>query len=115
MCMSLFFFSSRRRHTRLVSDWSSDVCSSDLWAIFQNESNVLGLYSTCLKSSGGRLACALSVMVKFSPNKSARTVAAAADCVACPPGKAGKGGSGQNDSHLSLMCLPIKLDGRSEK
>src|SRR5438046_5812607 len=28
--MVLFFFSSRRRHTRLVSDWSSDVCSSDL-------------------------------------------------------------------------------------
>src|SRR5438046_5924030 len=26
----MFFFSSRRRHTRLVSDWSSDVCSSDL-------------------------------------------------------------------------------------
>src|ERR1019366_616975 len=26
------FFSSRRRHTRLVSDWSSDVCSSDLFA-----------------------------------------------------------------------------------
>src|SRR5258706_4573696 len=25
-----FFFSSRRRHTELVSDWSSDVCSSDL-------------------------------------------------------------------------------------
>src|ERR1039457_7627468 len=25
-----FFFSSRRRHTRLVGDWSSDVCSSDL-------------------------------------------------------------------------------------
>src|SRR5258705_4872912 len=28
--MSLFFFSSRRRHTRCLSDWSSDVCSSDL-------------------------------------------------------------------------------------
>src|SRR6266480_1103461 len=26
----LFFFSSRRRHTRLTCDWSSDVCSSDL-------------------------------------------------------------------------------------
>src|SRR5215467_15231205 len=25
-----FFFSSRRRHTRLHGDWSSDVCSSDL-------------------------------------------------------------------------------------
>src|SRR5690242_4585869 len=26
---SFFFFSSRRRHTRLTCDWSSDVCSSD--------------------------------------------------------------------------------------
>src|SRR5688500_20225667 len=25
-----FFFSRRRRHTRLQGDWSSDVCSSDL-------------------------------------------------------------------------------------
>src|SRR6266480_5691003 len=29
-----FFFSSRRRHTRLTCDWSSDVCSSDLGASF---------------------------------------------------------------------------------
>src|SRR5262245_65390449 len=28
--LSRFFFSSRRRHTRCLSDWSSDVCSSDL-------------------------------------------------------------------------------------
>src|SRR5256885_2475386 len=27
---AFFFFSSRRRHTRLQGDWSSDVCSSDL-------------------------------------------------------------------------------------
>src|SRR5690554_7345052 len=27
----LFFFSSRRRHTRCGRDWSSDVCSSDLY------------------------------------------------------------------------------------
>src|SRR5438876_5476231 len=26
-----FFFSSRRRHTRWTGDWSSDVCSSDLY------------------------------------------------------------------------------------
>src|SRR5688500_20296206 len=32
MWSSLFFFSSRRRHTRLQGDWSSDVCSSDLEA-----------------------------------------------------------------------------------
>src|SRR5699024_12107626 len=31
MCiMFIFFFSSRRRHTRSKRDWSSDVCSSDL-------------------------------------------------------------------------------------
>src|SRR6266513_5477140 len=28
--MIIFFFSSRRRHTRSKRDWSSDVCSSDL-------------------------------------------------------------------------------------
>src|SRR5262245_12519840 len=27
--VGMFFFSSRRRHTRCLSDWSSDVCSSD--------------------------------------------------------------------------------------
>src|SRR5256885_9163782 len=31
----LFFFSSRRRHTRLQGDWSSDVCSSDLEVLAQ--------------------------------------------------------------------------------
>src|SRR5260370_22337051 len=30
--MLVFFFSSRRRHTRFKCDWSSDVCSSDLLA-----------------------------------------------------------------------------------
>src|SRR5438132_5413167 len=30
---SSFFFSSRRRHTRSLCDWSSDVCSSDLRAL----------------------------------------------------------------------------------
>src|SRR3712207_7148166 len=29
--LDMFFFSSRRRHTRYWRDWSSDVCSSDLW------------------------------------------------------------------------------------
>src|SRR5437764_935696 len=28
-----FFFSSRRRHTRYIGDWSSDVCSSDLCVV----------------------------------------------------------------------------------
>src|SRR5256885_6979952 len=35
MSALLFFFSSRRRHTRLQGDWSSDVCSSDLTPFFK--------------------------------------------------------------------------------
>src|SRR5260221_7338141 len=33
-----FFFSSRRRHTRSLCDWSSDVCSSDLLPAFESTS-----------------------------------------------------------------------------
>src|SRR5262249_56189238 len=44
----VFFCSSRRRHTRLVSDWSSDVCSSDL-----------GLYAFRQATEGGRFPLAL--------------------------------------------------------
>src|SRR5262252_161473 len=35
-----FFFSSRRRHTRSLCDWSSDVCSSDLRPIISGELGV---------------------------------------------------------------------------
>src|SRR5690606_21937547 len=34
-CCVLFFFSSRRRHTRFSRDWSSDVCSSDLLDVWR--------------------------------------------------------------------------------
>src|SRR5256886_8352630 len=41
----MFFFSSRRRHTRFDCDWSSDVCSSDLAPIAER----LGLYNMKLE------------------------------------------------------------------
>src|SRR2546422_6854508 len=37
----IFFFSSRRRHTRCSRDWSSDVCSSDLRDAVALEEHVL--------------------------------------------------------------------------
>src|SRR3712207_811090 len=39
----MFFFSSRRRHTRYWRDWSSDVCSSDLdqWPLFEIQCSIL--------------------------------------------------------------------------
>src|SRR5256885_6221246 len=59
--MEIFFFSSRRRHTRLQGDWSSDVCSSDLLVDWLNRaiprSVVRGLQlalglSLCMKGLG---------------------------------------------------------------
>src|SRR5574337_379242 len=41
---NLFFFSSRRRHTRLSGDWSSDVCSSDLALPLSLDPGVLPYY-----------------------------------------------------------------------
>src|SRR3712207_8361691 len=40
--MNLFFFSSRRRHTRYWRDWSSDVCSSDLRLVVMGGSAARG-------------------------------------------------------------------------
>src|SRR5256885_6997271 len=37
VCKFMFFFSSRRRHTRLQGDWSSDVCSSDLVYLYTRD------------------------------------------------------------------------------
>src|SRR5205807_2747826 len=37
------FFSSRRRHTRLQGDWSSDVCSSDLRRPINKVDDIAGL------------------------------------------------------------------------
>src|SRR5215813_6790814 len=41
-CMCFFFFSSRRRHTRCGRDWSSDVCSSDLYVPSYNGKDLSG-------------------------------------------------------------------------
>src|SRR5256885_16793884 len=45
-----FFFSSRRRHTRLQGDWSSDVCSSDLASVYTIRRS-RSSPRTCLSSS----------------------------------------------------------------
>src|SRR5207302_7281867 len=43
-----FFFSSRRRHTRFSRDWSSDVCSSDLYSLTFVVRPQLGMQGTTL-------------------------------------------------------------------
>src|SRR5260370_24007557 len=57
---SLFFFSSRRRHTRFKCDWSSDVCSSDLNVIIQKDKRVSIPYFDVLKKEIARVGAAVS-------------------------------------------------------
>src|SRR5690606_41060346 len=59
-----FFFSSRRRHTRFSRDWSSDVCSSDLWGASLTEVGfvVQHVVSVNLKTTDSR--------VRFQPQSS---------------------------------------------
>src|SRR6266446_5332818 len=59
-----FFFSSRRRHTRLQGDWSSDVCSSDLFEFgvshfadeFERDVKILWAYPLGLRRDGAKIA-----------------------------------------------------------
>src|SRR5690606_40889958 len=44
---SIFFFSSRRRHTRFSRDWSSDVCSSDLFKALVYEDLITNKLCRC--------------------------------------------------------------------
>src|SRR3990167_9805906 len=73
--ITLFCFSSRRRHTRFDCDWSSDVCSSDLpganasWkdgAIARNAETNIGLdrKSTRLNSSHSQISYAVFCLKK---------------------------------------------------
>src|SRR5690348_463529 len=49
----VFFFSSRRRHTRWTGDWSSDVCSSDLGTCsFTALARALGARDDAAKNAG---------------------------------------------------------------
>src|SRR3989449_3293821 len=50
MCF-IFFFSSRRRHTRCSRDWSSDVCSSDL----KSSTRILKLGTETVGEGAGKI------------------------------------------------------------
>src|SRR5260370_17531353 len=67
-----FFFSSRRRHTRFKCDWSSDVCSSDLVAVTENEPDLGQLREalTNISSDGRRtveIVARIRALAKISP------------------------------------------------
>src|SRR3546814_1317359 len=54
-CLSFFFFKQKTAYEMRISDWSSDVCSSDLAA------DAIGLIDVLWLESGGRVAAAFEV------------------------------------------------------
>src|SRR5471030_3242776 len=61
-----FFFSSRRRHTRCLSDWSSDVCSSDLLIHFGSLEDV-GLFGIGSRIAGLSALLILGIQAALTP------------------------------------------------
>src|SRR5437879_12925222 len=57
----IFFFSSRRRHTRYIGDWSSDVCSSDLDSLPSRSTLTRRSPERVRNFFSGRLTCCLSL------------------------------------------------------
>src|SRR5699024_5495474 len=65
----LFFFSSRRRHTRSKRDWSSDVCSSDLLRADRDLFDVLGVTLPAGTLSGSPKPQAMQLINQLEPVK----------------------------------------------
>src|SRR6266513_4838880 len=75
MRIFIFFFSSRRRHTRSKRDWSSDVCSSDLfrgylWRYFNHDN---GRKQTGWPSAAPRQAQGLEPAARHEPCRMVET------------------------------------------
>src|SRR5471030_1450121 len=61
-----FFFSSRRRHTRCLSDWSSDVCSSDLHIERQQSPQAANLFFKIIDARARQRSTALATNIDFN-------------------------------------------------
>src|SRR3989449_1431415 len=68
LCLVVFFFSSRRRHTRCSRDWSSDVCSTDLRGYYDYwDTGSRATLRELLANEGAAVAAAQAVAPGFEP------------------------------------------------
>src|SRR5947207_12312947 len=59
-----FFFSSRRRHTRSLCDWSSDVCSSDLGELRARDGDLVKAGDVVVRLDDTVTKASLAIVVK---------------------------------------------------
>src|SRR5688572_32416880 len=96
----MFFFSSRRRHTRFDCDWSSDVCSSDLAIARDMEGKTICVFADAAAWP------VQSYITKFREEfeEHIRTGTCASD--------RGKGQGARGNHSLPLTPHPLALEGR---
>src|SRR5204863_7012734 len=80
LLFNIFFFSSRRRHTRSLRDWSSDVCSSDLAERRELEALWQGIAAVHSLTWPGNVALLAGARIYVGPDTSVTHLAAAAGC-----------------------------------
>src|SRR2546430_4467407 len=110
----MFFFSSRRRHTRFDCDWSSDVCSSDLHLIGPAALaavSTAGFYVWVLLSLGemvevGLIAVAARRHGEGRPDAAARAAGAAVLYALAAGTAVSLGGLAPTDVPFRLIALP---------
>src|SRR5690625_233282 len=120
----MFFFSSRRRHTRWPRDWSSDVCSSDLRKLIDSLSSLWNVNIGHGREELGEVAKEQMGILAFSSafsNWSHEPVIRLAQEVAqWTPGDLNvtfftSGGSEANDTAFKTVRHYWKINGRPEK
>src|SRR2546426_4483305 len=107
-----FFFSSRRRHTRLQGDWSSDVCSSDLPATLG--AGVAGAGRTDLPDRGGRGASGGGPQ-RVESRQPARAVLGLAHAPAPPGADRERGGEGKRGGLGGRRIIKKKKERSSQR
>src|SRR2546426_4054338 len=89
-CLYFFFFSSRRRHTRLQGDWSSDVCSSDLVRAAQVSQHEARAVAHDPGVAGGHVEVAFGIAADVGQRVSAEADVRLAEGLHLPDARAGE-------------------------
>src|SRR5208337_5067923 len=108
MLRFFFFFSSRRRHTRYIGDWSSDVCSSDLGG---GTADSLRTDRKAFPAAGTPTAEAGICRITAVPGFAATAGRRAADA---GKGRLGTAGTGQ-DSRAAVTTRGIEIPGAKRR